>query len=137
MCDSASLMRLHNIARRKRTSCEGCQLWCGHARIGPTASGRVNQKVEPRPGALSTPTCPWCCSTIALAMANPSPSPLSGPRWSRRGYLIKPLPHLLLLLQRQSWSLVTHRHPRAVLRLPRRAPYITWSTGAYLRALVR
>src|SRR5215470_18002774 len=50
-----------------------------YAWIGPLASGRVNQKVEPWPGALSTPTCPWCCSTIALAMANPSPNPLSGP----------------------------------------------------------
>ena len=49
--------------------------------IGPVDSGRVNQKVEPRPGALSTPTCPWCCSMMALAMANPRPIPLSGPRW--------------------------------------------------------
>jgi len=29
-----------------------------HAWISPVASGRVNQKAEPRPGALSTPTCP-------------------------------------------------------------------------------
>ncbi len=29
-----------------------------HAWIDPSASGRLNQKVEPRPGALSTPTCP-------------------------------------------------------------------------------
>ena len=40
-----------------------------YAWISPAASGRINQKVEPRPGALSTPTCPWCCSTMALAMA--------------------------------------------------------------------
>src|SRR6266702_8528219 len=40
---------------------------------GDTSSGRVNQKVEPRPGALSTPTCPWCCSMMVLAMANPGP----------------------------------------------------------------
>src|SRR5579859_6379414 len=46
-----------------------------HAWISPSTSGTLNQKVEPRPGALSTPTCPWCCSTIALAMANPSPNP--------------------------------------------------------------
>jgi hypothetical protein len=29
-----------------------------HAWISPSSSGTVNQKVEPRPGALSTPTCP-------------------------------------------------------------------------------
>src|SRR5207247_7924628 len=46
---------------------------------GDTSIGKVNQKVEPRPGALWTPTCPWCCSTMALTMANPSPNPLSGP----------------------------------------------------------
>jgi hypothetical protein len=29
-----------------------------HAWFDPSASGRLNQKVEPRPGALWTPTCP-------------------------------------------------------------------------------
>ena len=29
-----------------------------HTWISPAANGRLNQKVEPRPGALSTPTCP-------------------------------------------------------------------------------
>src|SRR6266516_609598 len=49
--------------------------------ISPLASGKVNQKVEPRPGALSTPTCPWCCSTIAFAIANPNPNPPPVPRY--------------------------------------------------------
>src|SRR5215469_12176599 len=50
-----------------------------HAWFNPSASGRLNQKVEPSPGALWTPTCPWCCSIMTLAMAKPRPNPLPGP----------------------------------------------------------
>ena len=42
--------------------------------------GKVNQKVEPSPGVLSTPHAPWCCAMsvwqIARPRPNPSPSPL-------------------------------------------------------------
>lgn len=39
------------------------------------AAGRSSQKVVPRPGELSTPTVPPCCSTILRVMASPSPAP--------------------------------------------------------------
>jgi hypothetical protein len=32
------------------------------------SNGRVNQKVAPWPGVLSTPTWPWCRSTIMREM---------------------------------------------------------------------
>src|SRR5260221_13393059 len=38
-----------------------------------SASGNVNQKVEPLPATLSTPTCPPCRSTTVLQMYRPSP----------------------------------------------------------------
>src|SRR5262249_30179629 len=43
------------------------------------ATGRANQKVDPSPTALSTPTRPPCASTIALRMESPSLD------YSRRG----------------------------------------------------
>src|SRR5262245_41938690 len=42
---------------------------------GGGASGKVNQKVDPFPGALSTPTCPSWRSIIVWQMCSPSPSP--------------------------------------------------------------
>ncbi len=40
-----------------------------------TPNGSANQKVEPLPGALRTPTAPWCRSTIVRLMYRPRPSP--------------------------------------------------------------
>src|SRR5262249_32618814 len=45
----------------------------GGASVVDVASGTVNQKVDPSPGALSTPTLPPWRSTIALLIERPSP----------------------------------------------------------------
>src|ERR1051326_2890723 len=53
--------------------------------------GKVNQKVDPLPGALTTPTRPPCHAIIVLLIYNPSPSPIPEPvctstpctRWKR------------------------------------------------------
>src|SRR5438876_5717783 len=55
------------------------------------ANGKVNQKVEPLPGVLSTPTHPPCHWIIVLLIYNPSPNPTPEPvctstprtRWKR------------------------------------------------------
>lgn len=46
----------------------------GCRRTGPSA-GRMNQKVEPRPGSDSAPMVPPCISTSFLLSASPSPVP--------------------------------------------------------------
>ena len=47
----------------------------GPGRPGHSASGRLNQNVEPRPGALSTPIEPPICSISRRQMARPRPLP--------------------------------------------------------------
>src|SRR5450755_3504202 len=48
---------------------------CYGSVISSWRSGKVNQKVEPTSGVLSTPTLPPCCSMIVLQMYKPSPRP--------------------------------------------------------------
>ena len=50
---------------------------CGRPVYTLAASGRVNQKTEPWPSSLSTPTLPPYASTTSLTMASPRPAPPS------------------------------------------------------------
>ena len=76
-----------------------------------SAKGKVNQNVEPLPTMLSTPTCPPCRSTTVQLICKPSPNPTLDPTSDLDAfYTMKALPDVLLLILRESWPLVVHRH---------------------------
>ena len=74
-CDGMTFFREH---LKTETCCDVALLH--HGWRDPLARGKVNQKVEPCPGVLATPTCPWCCSMRAFAIASPNPRPPCGPQ---------------------------------------------------------
>lgn len=89
LCASTQL-RPHPPGRRHRHSAGGtsrrlaetdgvsAQVGQAFACSASAMSGSVNQKVEPTPSALSTPTCPpGCVCTMARQRYRPTPRPIS------------------------------------------------------------